>query len=1013
MLRLNISILFILTSHLCLSQEYGYKYIAPQYELEHINLNSKEDISPIGDVEEDNQGYIWLATGFGLGVYDGHKLTSYKNTDKKFGLRNNTVVKQINRLTFLQDSTFWFLEDMTHLSLYDPKKRKVIDTISPKMLNNEQIHFLKLSIDDILYIKTVNYTTNTSSIWRKTRDGKLVEVFKMEKDFSKLNNTYELVNNDHWIIEEERLTRYSLDGKTKLVFDVSCDATNFLRWQDQGCFFYYNKSNHTIFKWNEHNGTFDAYFKLPNSLIGKGKYYYLRKDDLFLGDNLSLYYVNLKDKTIQDLSNHFLDLVKKVSPNSLGVSFEKYFERRDGTVLLCNQKDIYLLKKKVPTREQFLEKVEAKNKTLPLLSFRALAEDDKKNIYASYYTGIVKKMAGTNKFIPFDIPKTIIGNPISTYSLNYWKGHLLWNNINFNLNSGTYSYIGENNFGQHCTQYLSNDTLWLFKWYTNILYYYDLKSEKLSTHILDNNISNKNGMLNEMNDMIGDATGQNLWISTTNHGLLLISKKGKLIKKFTSKDLGITDENVTNLQLVGDLLWFGCKDGLGVLHIPSLKTTIYKNPTINSNGIIQNRMMYSILPDDEGNFLLGSSIGLLKFNLKSKEFFNLVEGHPLSNIEFNRASSFKDSNGRYYFGTTDGLYSFLANELEFIKSSSSLRPIKLLAASIYNGNKSVYTYFTKDIDNLKSLKLGPYDNNVEIEVSLPEYTNDIYYSYRIKGQNDSWSDYKKDNSIPLNGINPGSYTLEIKASSSFDDKDAVYYSLAIEKSQLWYKRNWVMALFLLSGLCVLIALIRYRYNLKINRQKEMEALRNKISSDLHDDVGSILSGLSMQSQLLTMNAEGDQKESLISISDMSKDAMERMRDTVWAIDSRKDTNGNLIDRMRAFAEQQLHLKNINHVFHIEGINDTESVAPNIRQNLYLIFKEAITNVVKHSNASTVNISFTKEKNNFKLTIHDNGSLNHVKNTDGNGLTNMVQRAKNVNGTINIDKSNGYKIELIY
>jgi len=114
----------------------------------------------------------------------------------------------------------------------------------------------------------------------------------------------------------------------------------------------------------------------------------------------------------------------------------------------------------------------------------------KKNIYASYYTGISKKAAREKDFIPMPVQQYISRDLISTYSLNYWKGHLLWNNIDIDLTDGKYRYIAGNSFGGHCTQYLHNDTLWLFKWGTNDLHCYDLLHDRLITYSLDMAISN-------------------------------------------------------------------------------------------------------------------------------------------------------------------------------------------------------------------------------------------------------------------------------------------------------------------------------------------------------------------------------------------------------------------------------------------------------------------------------------------------------------------------------------------
>jgi len=205
--------------------------------------------------------------------------------------------------------------------------------------------------------------------------------------------------------------------------------------------------------------------------------------------------------------------------------------------------------------------------------------------------------------------------------------------------------------------------------------------------------------------------------------------------------------------------------------------------------------------------------------------------------------------------------------------------------------------------------------------------------------------------------------------------------------------------------------IKFRVKRRLQKIKELEAIRIRISSNLHDDVGSVLSGLAMQSQILALTAEESQKKSLNEISAMSQEALEMMRDTVWAIDSRKDKFENLIDRMRIYAEKNLNLKQIKHTFNIESEDSKKFIDPEKRQNIYLIFKEAVTNICKHSDTKHVNIYFKQVKNDLYLLIHDDGTEQKSLNGDGLGLNNMKMRAKNIGANLHINFDNGYKVEL--
>lgn len=207
----------------------------------------------------------------------------------------------------------------------------------------------------------------------------------------------------------------------------------------------------------------------------------------------------------------------------------------------------------------------------------------------------------------------------------------------------------------------------------------------------------------------------------------------------------------------------------------------------------------------------------------------------------------------------------------------------------------------------------------------------------------------------------------------------------------------------------------YYFLLQANRRKllnQRERFRSKLSSDLHDDVGTILTGLAMQTELLSNFVPDNIKPNVESIASMGRDAMGKMRDTVWAIDSRKDTVDDLVHRMIDFAEENLITKEIELKFNSNLKEKDLKIEPVIRQNLYLIFKEAIINILKHSNADLVNVQLTSSKSNLEFSIHDNGTFDKDKiKTSGTGTSNIKMRVKNLNGRLDIDTSNGYSISL--
>lgn len=223
--------------------------------------------------------------------------------------------------------------------------------------------------------------------------------------------------------------------------------------------------------------------------------------------------------------------------------------------------------------------------------------------------------------------------------------------------------------------------------------------------------------------------------------------------------------------------------------------------------------------------------------------------------------------------------------------------------------------------------------------------------------------------------------------------------------------QWILGL---SALLFLIAgYFTLRYNRIKNEKKrklEAEIFRSNLSSDLHDDVGTLLSSLAMQSDILGLDAPPEKVALFQKFGALSREAMTRMRDTVWAIDSRKDNMKSLVDRMRDYISDMYEDHPMKVKFtHLES-NQIKTLSPEIRQNIYLIFKEALNNALKYSNGNLVNIELKQNDKSIALSIKDNGKVGKIK-TSGTGISNMKLRAQRINGKLEIHTENGFEVRL--
>jgi len=232
-----------------------------------------------------------------------------------------------------------------------------------------------------------------------------------------------------------------------------------------------------------------------------------------------------------------------------------------------------------------------------------------------------------------------------------------------------------------------------------------------------------------------------------------------------------------------------------------------------------------------------------------------------------------------------------------------------------------------------------------LDYSDPE-ANEYYYQMEGYDQERVYAGTR--NFVRYANIPAGKYTFKVWATNSDKVLNEIPKILAITIIPPIYQRWWFYLLCLLVISGILYAIFQYR----LEQALKVERLRVKISSDLHDDVGGMLSGLAMQTELLELTASEDTKPKLARVAEMSRSAMSRMRDTVWAIDARKDTLADLVDRMREHAEETLTPRNIQYSINITRLELDRVLTTDVRQSLYLIYKEAVTNVAKHCTGFT-------------------------------------------------------------
>jgi two-component system, NarL family, sensor histidine kinase UhpB len=246
-------------------------------------------------------------------------------------------------------------------------------------------------------------------------------------------------------------------------------------------------------------------------------------------------------------------------------------------------------------------------------------------------------------------------------------------------------------------------------------------------------------------------------------------------------------------------------------------------------------------------------------------------------------------------------------------------------------------------------------------------------------------------------------TVRLQMQYEFDKKESIAKIIAqkeLQKQKL-IRNGFMGGSAMLLIFAVILFILKYQYE-KIRLIKKE---RNRISGELHDDIGAELTRITVISQLLYKKPEkdADMQEKLLNISEAGNKVLGSISEIIWTMNPQKDNLESLVAHIRRFAEEYLEMNGIEVNFDFPDEIPARSVSDEYRRNIFLVIKEAVNNITKYAKATRVKLSMTLERRTAGIEIHDNGtgfSLKEKQNW-GNGLRNMDQRMKDVGGNFQI------------
>ena len=297
------------------------------------------------------------------------------------------------------------------------------------------------------------------------------------------------------------------------------------------------------------------------------------------------------------------------------------------------------------------------------------------------------------------------------------------------------------------------------------------------------------------------------------------------------------------------------------------------------------------------------------------------------------------------------------------------------------------------------------ENTCAIEYDGISYKNEkaVRYQYRLLGTVGDWMGPTAQRAITFATLEPGSYTFEVVAINAEGVHSTTPASLSFTIVPPYWRRWWFVSLVLAVGAGILFLLYRYR----VGRLLEMERLRTRIAADLHDDVGTNLSSIVIASQIMQRESSLSDRElnQLAEIRQVASDTQEMMRDIVWMLNPGNDSLDDFLLKMKEVAVRLLG--ETRYTFLAPGEKLLDRVSIEFKRNVFLIFKESLNNIIRHSMATEVAIEVQQDHGMFTLHIRDNGRGFDIDGAvTGSGLANLRRRAKLIDGKLDITSAAG-------
>lgn len=1002
----------------------------PQLFFETYQTNDGLSSNNISCVYQDSKGFLWIGTDFGLNKFDGNVFINYySEINNPNSLSGNHIVD------ILEDAEgiFWIATKDGGLTRYAPNALKGKQFMQFKhVMNNSN------TIPTNRLITLFDY--NSEYILAGAEVSPFIFINKKNYKITVRNSLSDV---PYFPDPNTGMENIDPNWTHKMKF---INNNYFLSILYRGLVFIFDKNGNPISR--------DLNYSESSSVT----------DFILIGDTLWLasWWQGLYIKKLQHSGDSIL--IANEQLHTLNDNITCILQLNDSIILAGSQSSGIFMVDRRTHAYKLLVASKNNNYTLPSNNINCLYKDTHGNVWVGTHSGLAKYNSTLNSFSAYQFTGSY-SDVAQTYSVHISKDNTIrictsngifkkqkdWEKFqNINLYSGTDiltpNYILE--LGD--TTYLGTESN---------LFWYDLQNETVKPVPLlnyskvdgENKLVHGQGGLIQIRSITADTINNTpvLLMAVLGNGMSVLDINKNVVSYLyrIDNEPNSIQNNMTRIvykDWLGDI-WVGCSEGLyqwqKSFPPKNIFTSFFYNAndahTISHNaisgiykdadsmlwvstlggglnkwdgekferyytGILKGDKMYGVYPDKSGRLWCPVQFGFEVFVPEESKYYQVV----MSSEDFTLHENSKlliDENGNFIYASSNTLIAFNPNLWSFESTFPDiyLQDILLFNKSISNAMSDENITFNYN-QNFISFIFSALDLTT---ISKP------VFQYKLSGISSEWLPVETPNHLTFNSLPHGRYSLELRVSNRYGQWSP---PVVISNFQI-LRPFWLQWWFYLLVICIAGG---FTYGWMRNREQQflkIQTVRNKIANDLHDDVGSALSTINLYSEVAKMKSEKENNELieiLDKISSTSIEMQENMSHIVWSLQSRNDYFEQVVLKLKYYASEALDSKNIQLDFNThESIKELQ-LSSEQRKELFLIFKEAINNIVKYANCSLVKIYFVKQKDLLLMRIIDNGiGFNTQQQTAGNGLHSMRHRAETLHGELQITSEVGTGTEI--